>query len=63
MKKVIALLLLSNAFVYAQKKEFDTKDLKADRTPKNFQQLYSGLMVISYLLCRETEATKALCWI
>ena len=39
MKKVIALLLLSNAFVYAQKKEFDTKDLKADRTPKNFQQL------------------------
>ena len=38
MKKVIALLLLSNAFAVAQKKEFDAKDLKADRTPKNFQQ-------------------------
>ncbi|WP_259015351.1 S9 family peptidase [Emticicia fluvialis] len=38
MKKVIALLLLSNAFAVAQKKEFDAKELKADRTPKNFQQ-------------------------
>ncbi len=38
MKKVVALLLLSNVCVFAQKKDFDEKDLKAGRPPQNFQQ-------------------------
>ncbi|WP_337041779.1 DPP IV N-terminal domain-containing protein [Emticicia sp. 17c] len=39
MKKVLVLLLFSSACVFAQKKNFDDKDLKAGRPPQNFTQL------------------------
>lgn len=39
MKKVVALLLLTHACVFAQKKDFDIKDLKAGRPPQNFTQI------------------------
>ena len=38
MKKVLVLLILSNACVFAQKKDFNEKDLKAGRPPQNFTQ-------------------------
>ncbi|HEY1056571.1 MAG TPA: S9 family peptidase, partial [Emticicia sp.] len=39
MKKVLALLLLTHAGVFAQKKDFNEKELKAGRPPQNFQQV------------------------